>query len=353
MVDLDYYASIASTDKMKEELASYKSEIKVLRAMYYYYLLDMYARVPIVTSTTQKLNEVKQAERKEVFDFVVKELQDNVALLSPAHSNLQGLYYGRMTQPVGYFLLAKLMINAEVYADNNWTDATKVDGKTLMFTVDGKQLNAWDATIAYGKKITDLGYSLEPNYVNNFTVDNEKSTENILTIPMDPIAYKNEFYYLIRSRHYSHAKAFGQSGWNGACATKEVLDAFDYGNDNQDPRFAASYYYGKVKGPNNQFVKTDDGKELEYLPTEIALDLSNLPGQMVGGARMKKYELDKNATTDGKLQRNDIVLFRYADVVLMIAEAKVRNGQDGTAEINLVRERAGAALNTKASLESI
>ena len=176
LVDLAYYESVAATPKMKEELKSYQSEIKVLRAMYYYYLLDLYARVPIVTSPTQKLAEVKQSERKQVFEFVLKEIQENVALLSPAHSNLKGLYYGRITQPVAYFLLAKLMINSEVYADNNWTDATKVDGKTLMFTVDGKQMNAWDATIAYCNKVSDLGYSLESNFANNFAVDNEYNT---------------------------------------------------------------------------------------------------------------------------------------------------------------------------------
>ena len=41
---------------------------------------------------------------------------------------------------------------------------------------------------------------------------------------------------------------------------------------------------------------------------------------------MKKYEVDPTATKDGKLMENDIVLFRYADALLMKSEAKVRNG---------------------------
>ena len=57
------------------------------------------------------------------------------------------------------------------------------------------------------------------------------------------------------------------------------------------------------------------------------------------GARMKKYEVDKNDTKDGKLMDNDIVLFRYADVLLMRAEAKFRNGMDGQADFDAVRER--------------
>lgn len=44
---------------------------------------------------------------------------------------------------------------------------------------------------------------------------------------------------------------------------------------------------------------------------------------------MKKYAIDTDATKDGKLMENDIVLFRYADVLLMKSEAKVRNGKRG------------------------
>lgn len=65
------------------------------------------------------------------------------------------------------------------------------------------------------------------NFASNFSTKNETSVENILTIPMDPNLYKNEFYNLIRSRHYNHGNAYGQGGWNGSSATKEALDALD------------------------------------------------------------------------------------------------------------------------------
>ena len=65
---------------------------------------------------------------------------------------------------------------------------------------------------------------------------------------------------------------------------------------------------------------------------------------------MKKYEVDETATKDGKLMENDIVLFRYADVLLMKSEAKVRNGEDGYAELNEVRGRVNASSRT-ATLE--
>ena len=74
------------------------------------------------------------------------------------------------------------------------------------------------------------------------------------------------------------------------------------------------------------------------------MDLSGSAYVETAGARMKKYEVDKNATKDGKLMDNDIVLFRYADVLLMRAEAKLRLGQDGQADFDAVRNRAGMPL---------
>lgn len=330
----------------------YMAEVRALRAMYYYYLLDLFARVPLVTSTNVELKDVEQSERIEIYNFVKTELEETVGLLNSAHSNLAGMYYGRMTQPVVYYLLAKLALNSEVYTDNDWTDGNRPNGKDIKFTIDGETMNAWEATIAYSNKVTALGYKLESNFASNFSVKNENSVENIFIIPMDPVLYTNEFYYLIRSRHYNQGLAYGQGGWNGSSATKEALKAFGYGTDNVDPRFDITYYSGRVKGPDGNDIKLDDGSYLEYVPDAVKLDMSGTADVKVGGARMKKYELDVAATNDGKLQSNDIVLFRYAEVLLMISEAKVRNGQNGDAELNQVRARAGAP-NIEATLDNI
>ena len=56
---------------------------------------------------------------------------------------------------------------------------------------------------------------------------------------------------------------------------------------------------------------------------------------------MKKYEVDRTAYSDGRMPDNDIVLYRYADVLLMKSEAKVRNGESGDEEMNAVRSRVG------------
>lgn len=138
-------------------LTVYKAEVRALRAIYYWYLLDLFGRVPIITSTDVSMTEVQQSERKDVFDFVVQELRETCADIPNGNSVRQGEHYGRVTLPVVYFVLAKLMLNAEVYSGTP----------------------RWDECIGYCNSIEDLGYELEADYTSNFTVHNESSKENI------------------------------------------------------------------------------------------------------------------------------------------------------------------------------
>ncbi len=333
-------------------MPAYMAEVRAFRAMYYYYLVDMFGRVPLVLSSSTPINDVLQSSRQEVFEFVVKELQETAPLLSTERSNRLGDYYGRLTRPVAYFLLAKLALNAEVYTTNNWTVDARPDGKNIFFNVGGQRLNAWQTVVAYCDSITAMGYQLSRTYEDNFSVFNETSVENIFTIPMDKNFYTNQMQYLFRSRHYNHAKAYGLSGENGSSATVEVLRAFGYDTDSVDTRFDKCYFAGVVLDLNGDTIRLDNGTVLEYLPWVVDMDVSGKPYEKVAGARMKKYAIDKTATKDGKLMDNDIVLFRYADVLLMKSEAKVRDGGNGDAELNQVRARVGMP-ERQATLENI
>ena len=349
--------SLERIDKFAEthsatELPAYRAEVRAMRAMYYYYLMDLFGRIPLVQSSSVAMKDVVQSERKTVFDFVVKELQEAAPLLSDAHSNQSGPYYGRITRPVVTFLLAKLALNSEVYTDNDWTDGQRPDGKNIKFTVNGSELNAWETVIYYCDQLKTMGYKLEPEYETNFSIFNEPSVENVFTIPMNKTLYTNQMQYLFRSRHYNHAKAYGLSGENGPSATIEALEAFGYETSEQDPRFDICYFAGIVHDLKGNIIKLDNGTVLEYLPWKVSLDITDTPYEQTAGARMKKYEVDPTATKDGKLMENDIVLFRYADALLMKSEAKVRNGANGDEELNEVRSRVNASPRT-ATLENI
>lgn len=338
---LERLGQLKSNSATPEIFTPYIAEVRAIRAMYYYYLLDMFGRVPLVQSSSTPINDVRQNERKEVFDFVVRELQESLPHLSSARSNYKGEYYGRMTKAVAWFLLAKLYLNVEVYTDNDWTDNIRPDGSTHWLLIGDQKLNAWQAIQAYCDSITDLGYTLSKRMSDNFTVYNETSVENIFTIPTDKYAIQNQMQYTFRSRHYNHAKAYGLSGENGTSATIETLKTFAYDTDSVDNRFDESFFAGTVFDLNGDTIRLDNGTPLVYLPWAVHLDVSFKPYEKTAGARMKKYEVDRNGLKDGKLSDNDIVLFRYADVLLMKSEAKVRNGEDGNAELNLVRSRSG------------
>ena len=323
-----------------EQTRDFTAEVRAVRALFYYYAMDMFGRVPIVTSYDVKLEQVVQSERSEVFKFIVDELQDVAPQLADEHSNKEGNYYGRVTRPVANFLLAKLALNAEIYTDDNWTDGKRQDGKSIYFNVNGEKKNAWETCIWYCEQLRQEGYELESDYASNFAVHNESSKENIFTIPLDKNLYLNEYHYLYRSRHYKHGGAYGGSSENGTCATISTVKAFGYGTDNVDNRFKINFYADTVLVDGKK-IYLDNGKPLVYMPLELKLNLSDSPYKQTAGARVGKYEVDRTAYSDGRQVDNDIVLFRYGDALLMEAEAKVRNGEDGSIELNAIRDRVG------------
>lgn len=378
---IDAKSSILTSDQIN----MFKAEVKAIRALMYYEALDMFGRIPIVLSSGEKsiynsastssgitITDVAlptQSERSVAFNFVFNELQAALPYLPDEHSNLEGKYYGRITRPTAHFLLAKLALNAEIYAYDNWTQGfnNRPSGNDIYFTPQAansatsgtkathsaseNKMNAWETCIYYCDKLAEEGYMLEPDYAFNFSTHNETSKENIFTIPMDKNIYTNQFHYLFRSFHYTHGGALGWGSENGTCATISTMRANRYGKTDEDPRCKTNFVAGVVKVDGKELTM-DNGKPLEYQPFEVAQNLTGSKYILTAGARMGKYEVDRTSYMDGKLQSNDIVLFRYADVLLMKAEAKVRNGEDGSIELNMVRNRVGLP-TTKATLSNI
>ena len=343
----------------------YRAEVRAIRAMFYYYAMDMFGRVPLVLSTDEQRYSSLfqgQTDRSSVFHFVFQELQQVLPSLPDQHSNKEGNYYGRITQPVVNFLLAKLALNAEIYMYDDWTQgyANRPKGSDIHFSVPAadasshggdKELNAWETCIYYCDKLAEEGYVLESDDAFNFSTHNETSKENIFTIPMDKNIYTNQFHYLFRSYHYTHGGALGWGSENGTCATISTMKANHYGEADEDARCKMNFVAGVVKVDGHELLM-DNGKPLEYQPFEVAQNLTNSKFVKTAGARMAKYEVDRTSYMDGKLQSNDIVLFRYADALLMKAEAKVRNGENSDEELNRIRARVGMPYR-KATLDNI
>lgn len=360
---------------------AYVSELRALRAIYYYYAMDLFGQVPVVTSSTQSIKDVKQSNRSEVFDFVVKELTEVLPELAPDQSQKTGKYYGRITQPIAYMCLAKCALNAPVYK----TDATAIDsykafvgddkskackasetlganvtamGKNIMMTVDGTSRNCWETVKYCVDKIAGLGYSLSPNYADNFVTQNQNSNENIFVRPNDDKTYKITDYNLIRSVHYNHAGAAGFNGWNGACGTVQAMKVMGYKESDEDPRLRLNYWVEQeYTQQTGKIVDDGVGGPLTYKPLAVKVDFDNNTDKhdvKCAGARFKKYEYDPTAAAQGQYN-NDLVIWRYGDAVLMKAEAEYRLGNtaDALTLVNQIRSRAHAAARTSLTLNDI
>ncbi len=334
------------------DLSAYVAEVKALRAIYYCYLLDLFGSVPYVTDTEIDMYSVRQLSRSQIFNNAWNDLIESRRFLSSEHSNQEGVYYGRITRPVVDFVLAKMALNAEIWYDDVWTDDEREAGSDILLPCgELGEMTAWDACIYYCDQVTQAGYQLETDYRENFSIYNEESRENIFIIPMDKGLYANEFSNLFRSRHYNHGSALGLGAENGISATVSTVLTYGYGTGEVDRRFAYNFYADTVL-VDGRTVHLDNGEPLVYQPLAVKIDLTGSPYEKTAGARMAKYEVDRTAYNDGKLQNNDIVLFRYADVLLMKSEAKVRSGRNGDEELNQVRKRVGMPYR-KATLDNL
>nr|HXL56638.1 RagB/SusD family nutrient uptake outer membrane protein [Chitinophagaceae bacterium] len=147
------FSVVNSLPEQPVNIDNINAELKVLRAYYYYLAMDMFGNPPLVTDYNTDPNTVTNSSRKDVFDYIEKELQDNIALLT---ENKDASTYGRFAKWAGFMLLAKLYLNAEVYT-----------GKERFADC----ISVCDSVINSGK------YSLG-NYFDNFAIDNEGSSEN-------------------------------------------------------------------------------------------------------------------------------------------------------------------------------
>lgn len=364
------------------EYAEYVYELRALRAVYYYYVMDLFGQVSLVVSSQVSANEVAQSNRSDVFKFVTSELAECIPHLSDSKSQNEGEYYGRITKAVAYMCMAKCAINAPVYTIDDTTPtsysafvgtdksgkatASEEQGKTVSemgkninITLDGKTRNAWETAAYCADQIASLGYRLQPSYADNFIVANQNSVENIWTRPNDCVNYKIEDYNIVRTLHYNHGGAIGYQGWNGACSSKQQMLVYGYGTANPDPRLKLNFYtdkdYMEETGKAVEDGATD--KPLEYMPLAVKVDFTAAddPHAMkCSGARMKKYEFDKSTTQQYSFN-NDLVIWRYADALLLKAEAEYRMGNKAEALtiVNEVRGRVAATPRTELTLNDI
>ncbi len=174
------------------------AETKTLRAFYHLLAMDLYGNVAIDDND----GEVKQSTRKEVFEWIEKELLDNLDALD------REVRYGSMTRPVAHMLLAKLYLNAEVYTgEARWEDCAA----------------QCDSIINGG-----YGYALNPDYFTTFKVANTGNMEIIFPIVFDAVYAKGNMFHLI-TLHYTQQQVYGfrTETWNGPCTLESFYNKYN------------------------------------------------------------------------------------------------------------------------------
>jgi len=333
------------------------SELKSLRAFYYFWLLDAFGNVPLVTSFIDADEQPSQPSsdftegRRMVFDFVEKELLDNLSNLS---SDARGTY-GRINTYVAHMTLAKLYMNAEVYTGTpRWNDA-----------------------ITYLDGIINSGvYSLAGDYRSNFLIQNDGSPENIFVVPYDKV-FRSGFNLHQMTLHYGSQNSynFQNQPWNGWSATQKLYESVIDPAQNPGPQgdvwgvmptsddagvervmgtmddrlsnFLVGPQYtsgGDRVTDSGVFSDFDkNGEPLSFVPTITEFDDDEFRSLTCRqcGARIGKYEFEPGI---GSEMSNDFVIFRYSDVLLLKAEALWRQNPASTealALVNQIRVRSG------------
>ena len=294
------------------------SELRVLRAMYYYFLIDTFGNVPLVTRFDVAEDFLPATEnRNVVYDYVVAELNAAVPLLEKK-SDLST--YGRMNYYTGKAIQAKLYLNAQVYSGTA----------------------KWDECIAACDEIINSGlFSVEAVYRNNFITNNQTSKEFILAVPFDEV-FAQGFNLAQMTLHYGSQATYNlkEQPWNGYCSLQEfynIHDAADARRNNfiVGPQFAADGVTPIVDAGAE--ANDPDGPQLNFTP---AIN-EHFPGALrQAGARIGKYEFKSGATAN---LSNDMPIFRYSDILLSKAEAMWRKDAGSApalAIVNQIRDRS-------------
>jgi hypothetical protein len=342
------------------------AEARFLRALALYHLLDLYNQFPLRNPGDNLLNAPTVMSGAAGGQFIITELTTILPDLPATSTNK-----GQATQSACKALLMKCYLNKGAWA--NRATPTFADA-------DMQQV------ITLGNSIISSGnYSYMADYFKNFSALNDASTENIFVyVNQSGVSANNSGPQgrWCMTLHYNQETDYNpNAGWNGFSTMGDFYSSFgavtpltgvanwaSIGAINnpdtiRDKRLGGRYYPGvtDVSGQRpglmigQQYneagvaLKDRKGAPLAFNPT-IASTMQETGANLeVTGIRVEKYAPDfTNGTKYYQSNAgNDIVILRYSDVVLMVAEAKLRAATPDAAGaltlVNGLRAARGAA----------
>ncbi len=308
------------------------AQARFLRAFFMFYIVDLYGQVPIREATESFDIVPRVLSRTEATAYIIDDLNFAVA-------NLGSDSPGRATKEAAQFLLAKVYLNRAVYTQNPQQPA----GPFTFSPADMNNVIAnCDAIINSGK------FSLEPKgeYFDNFHWENSTRSKELIFVIENtsgsPVGNVQNRYRM--TMHYNQ----NPDGWNGFTTLADFYNSFEaqderrggpYPGVTDQLGYNAGFLVGQQFGPGNVPLKTRGGNPLIFTP-----NLNLLYSDESVGIRVIKYLPEPGNFNN---QGTDYVFFRYADVLLMKAEAALRGGTGGSAVgltlVNQLKAARGAA----------
>ncbi|MBO0931450.1 RagB/SusD family nutrient uptake outer membrane protein [Fibrella aquatilis] len=291
----------------------YLGEAKFMRGLFYYQLVTLYGSVPLITNPSVVGDKPSSAPQTAIWAQIERDLTEAVAVLPTTYGSAD---LGRATKGAAYALLAKAQFQQRKY-----TEALV----PLQWLADGD-----------GKNV----YGLVPNYRDNFLITSENNKESVFEIQfaLNPAEYTDDDTETPNQNYgTSVAQFFGPSGigWSDGEASRWPVYEFNEKTTAgaRDPRLEASFLFDStdVRGPNftqiygQTFTKRygSDNKRVWF----------------------RKFQNDHWKNEEGYRSPNNWRYIRYADVLLMYAEALNATGKttQAYAYVDQVRARAGLA----------
>jgi hypothetical protein len=319
--------------------ATMVAELRTLRAFYYYILMDMFGGVPVVTDIEIKARP--RETRDSVFKFIEAELLAARPDL-PANWRGAGTNLGRLTQGAVDAILASMYLNAGVWMKNTGVSATSYN-TCLGVTVSGG-LDACQAAINRADSIINSGeYSLSApgTWRSNFTADNENSPENIMVVKFlsEPDVGLN---FIMRALHYNQLS--NASPWNGFATTAQVYNAFDVDDDRRDMWLAGPQTNVETGAPVCERSTAPCGAP-GTVPLVFTTTINDVTTATEGeGVRFYKWPADPSRP-EGQTNGNDFAYFRYAEILLIKAEALNEQTPGSATALTLVNDVRARVFN--------
>jgi len=300
-----------------DKKVQYLAEARFLRGYAYFQLVTLWGRVPLTLEDEPDASVDKG--RSEVVDIWAVVETDLSASIDGLPVTFESSQLGRATKGTAIAFLGKAYLFQQKFSE---AEAQFVKLTTAPFT-----------------------YALNPSFAAQFATNNSGTVETVFDIPhkWNGWGVGNQYYMFGgqeawggQASHSGRAQEYGFNDWNNVLMSEAALASFKYVDEGGaayvDPRAFDTFYGDAASGGDTDFCNKCGGGAKPY---PFASE----------GYTWKKYEYYEDVENyGGPASEINSQVIRYADILLMLAEARIEQNNLGSALslINLVRNRSGA-----------